>query len=129
MINGMKIAAQNRNNQRRRAGIWGSSFAGEEHFPCFERALWGKCFFGFKRLQLNKVTPPGKSESLRYTTGELAVLLWAWQTVQTNTLFAFARFTTIYFISAAFILPETRVNALAEIEEPFGGAKSMIDQP
>jgi hypothetical protein len=68
-VSGTKIAAQNRNNHRRRAEIWGGSFSGEGLFPFVERAFRGKCFFGFKRRQLNKANLPGKSRIIPLGTG------------------------------------------------------------
>jgi hypothetical protein len=38
--------------------------------------------------------------------------------------FAFAGFTVVYFITAAFFLPETKGKTLEEIEEHFEGKKS-----
>jgi hypothetical protein len=38
--------------------------------------------------------------------------------------FAFAGFTVIYFVTAAFFLPETKGKTLEEIEEHFEGKKS-----
>ena len=44
--------------------------------------------------------------------------------------FAFAGFTVIYFVTAAFFLPETQGKTLEEIEKYFeGGEKEIIQRP
>ena len=44
--------------------------------------------------------------------------------------FAFAGFTVIYFVTAAFFLPETKGKTLEEIEKYFeGGEKEIIQRP
>lgn len=89
----------------------------------------GVCvWLALSELMPNRIRSNGMSIALLINQGVSTTIAWTFLPVvgkfgYSTMFFAWAGFTVIYFITAAFFLPETKGKTLEEIEEHFEGKK------
>jgi SP family myo-inositol transporter-like MFS transporter 13 len=90
----------------------------------------GVCvWLALSELMPNRIRSNGMSVALLINQGVSTSIAWMFLPVvgkygYSTMFFAWAGFTVIYFITAAFFLPETKGKTLEEIEEHFEGKRS-----